>query len=39
VGVAESGSWYDIPNSGSSSAYPVTIDPAKANIYYRLRHP
>jgi autotransporter-associated beta strand protein len=39
VGVSASSSWYDVPGSGANNSYPVTIDPAKGNVFYRLLKP
>ncbi len=31
-----SGNWITIPGSGSATNYPVTINPASQNVFYRL---
>jgi hypothetical protein len=31
-----SGNWITIPNSGSATNYPITINPASPNVFYRL---
>jgi hypothetical protein len=39
VSVADSTSWHDIPGSQSGTNLTITIDPAKPEIFYRLRKP
>jgi autotransporter-associated beta strand protein len=39
VGLAFSTNWYTVPNSGSSTSYAVTLDPARTNVFYRLVFP
>ena len=39
VSVTATNSWFDVPNSGNSSTFGVTLDPLKAEVFYRLRHP
>jgi hypothetical protein len=37
VSVAESASWFAVPDSALTNRVFMTIDPAQANVYYRLR--
>ncbi len=39
VGVANPGSWYDIPGSQLDTSLDLTINPAGSNVFYRLRSP
>lgn len=39
VSVADPGSWFDIPATVSVTIWNVTPDPAKTNVFYRLRFP
>jgi hypothetical protein len=39
VGIVSSNSWFDVPGTGATNTYPVTLQPLKTNVFYRLRHP
>lgn len=39
VNVAESGAWFDIAGSQGVTVLNLTVDPAKTNVFYRLRRP
>ena len=39
VNVTDANSWFDIPGSTTVTNLSVTIDPAAANVFYRLRYP
>src|SRR6185295_16773409 len=39
VNVASGSSWFDIAGSQSGTNLNITINPALANVFYRLRHP
>ncbi len=39
VNVIDANSWFDIPGSTTVTNLSVTIDPAAANVFYRLRYP
>jgi hypothetical protein len=39
VGIMASNSWFDVPGSGAGNTYPVTLEPLRTNVFYRLRHP
>lgn len=39
VGVASSGNWFVVPNSGSTTQVVVTVNPARSNVFYRLVAP
>ena len=39
VNLAVPANWQDISNTVSGTNYIFTIDPAKGNVFYRLRHP
>jgi hypothetical protein len=39
VSITASNSWSDVPGSGAINTYPVTLQPLKTNVFYRLRYP
>ena len=39
VNLAVPADWYDISNTISGTNYSITLDPAKTNVFYRLRKP
>ena len=39
VGVASGSDWHDVPGSQAGTNLTMTINPAQANVFYRLRHP
>jgi hypothetical protein len=36
VGIASSGNWFPIPGTAGATQYTLTLDPAQANVFYRL---
>jgi autotransporter-associated beta strand protein len=39
VNLAVPADWYDISNTATGTSYSITINPAKTNVFYRLRKP
>jgi len=39
VNLAVPADWYDISNTASGTSYNILLNPAGANVFYRLRHP
>jgi len=39
VNLAVPTDWYDISNTATGTNYSITLNPAQANVFYRLRHP
>ena len=39
VSLAVPADWYDISNTASGTSYGIPINPARANVFYRLRKP
>jgi hypothetical protein len=39
VSVASSNSWFVVPGSSATNSMSFTLDPAKKNVFYRLRYP
>jgi len=39
VNLAVPADWYDLSNTAAGTSYTITLNPAQANVFYRLRHP
>jgi len=39
VNLAAPADWYDLSNTATGTSYSISINPAQANVFYRLRHP
>jgi fibronectin-binding autotransporter adhesin len=39
VGIVNPSSWFTVPNSAATNQMFLPIDPSRANVFYRMRHP